>query len=332
MNDRVVQQAVGPDEAGMRLDRWFKQLYPGLGFGHLQKLLRTGQIRVDGKRAKSDTRLESGQVVRIPPLGMSSSGVAPVRLPSQPDEDPETTRAFLRSITLYEDDDVLALNKPYGLAVQGGSGLSRHVDGLLEALRDKKGQKPRIVHRLDRDTSGVLLVAKRRSTASALAEAFRSRDARKVYWALVRLVPHPPQGKISSYLVRDAETDGETMRIAKHGEEGAVHAVSYYSVIEKAANRFAWVSLKPVTGRTHQLRVHMESIGHPILGDPKYFRVENWELPSGMQNRLHLLARRLVIPHPSGGVLDITAPLPKHMEQSWALLGFGDGREDDADA
>lgn len=321
----VVQKTVDADEEGMRLDRWFKAHYPSLSFGHLQKILRTGQVRVDGKRAKSDTRLGAGQVVRVPPVGAEAQEPAKpvVWRPSGDDAD------FLRSITLFEDDDVLVINKPYGLAVQGGTGLTRHVDGLLEALRDEKGQKPRIVHRLDRDTSGVMVIAKRRSIAADLAATFRSRSARKIYWALVRGVPNPKQGKVSTYLAKDEKTDGESMRIAKHGEDGATHALSHYNVIDQAAQKLAWVSLKPVTGRTHQLRAHMAHIGTPIIGDPKYFNVENYQLPGGIQNRLHLLARRIVLPHPRGGVIDVTAPLPQHMLQSWNLLGFEKNGSDD---
>jgi 23S rRNA pseudouridine955/2504/2580 synthase len=231
--------------------------------------------------------------------------------------------AFLKSITLYEDREVMVLNKPMGLAVQGGSGTLRHIDGMLEALRTRDGVKPRLVHRIDKDTSGILLIAKTRLAAATLAKSFRSRSARKVYWALVAGVPKVKQGRISTYLAKGGGPEGELMRVAKHGEEGADHAVTYYAVVEKAANLLAWLSLKPVTGRTHQLRAHAAHMGHPIVGDPKYFDIENWELPGGIQNRLHLLARRLVLPHPSGkGKIDVTAPLPPHMQQSWNLLGF----------
>jgi len=314
---QVETRMVGRDEAGMRLDRWFKEHYPGLGFGHLQKLLRSGQVRVDGGRVKTSTRLNPGQAVRVPPLtGEDAPAARPKQTAGGDDE------AFLRSILLYEDDDVFVFNKPAGLAVQGGSGMTRHIDGMLESLTDR-GVKPRLVHRIDRETSGVLLVARTRAAASTLARTFRSRSARKIYWALVYGVPRPAQGRISTYLKREPSEEGDVMRIARHGEEDAQHAVSVYSVVDQVAGRLAWLSLKPVTGRTHQLRIHMASIGHPILGDSKYFNIENWELPGGIQNRLHLLARRLVIPHPSGrGVIDVTAPLPPHMAQSWNLLGF----------
>ncbi|MBX3520657.1 MAG: RluA family pseudouridine synthase [Xanthobacteraceae bacterium] len=328
----VQTRKVKSDEEGMRLDRWFKAHFPELAFGHLQKLLRTGQVRVDGARAKTNTRLEPGMAVRVPPLarekGESESSVdiaragAPAKPPSKMG-DAKADAAFLKSITLYEDREVMVLNKPYGLAVQGGSGTTRHIDGMLEALRGKDGQKPRLVHRIDKDTSGILLIAKTRLAAATLAKTFRSRSARKIYWALVAGVPKPRQGRISTYLAKGAGEGGELMRVAKHGEDEASHAVTYYAVIDHAAHKLAWISLKPVTGRTHQLRAHTSHIGHPIVGDPKYFSIENWELPGGMQNRLHLLARRLVIPHPKGeGVIDVSAPLPPHMQQSWNLLGF----------
>jgi 23S rRNA pseudouridine955/2504/2580 synthase len=217
-----------------------------------------------------------------------------------------------------------------GLAVQGGSGTTRHLDGMLEVLRQPgpDGQRPRLVHRLDKDTAGCLLVAKTRFAAAALAKTFRSRSARKIYWALTAGVPKPKQGRISTYLAKEEREEDSFMRIAQHGEEGASHAVTFYAVVDAAGPSLAWVSLKPVTGRTHQLRAHMAHVGHPILGDPKYFQKENWELPGGIQNRLHLLARRIAVPHPRGGTIDVTAPLPPHMQQSWNLLGLDATRYD----
>ena len=206
----------------------------------------------------------------------------------------------------------MVLNKPMGLAVQGGSGTTRHIDGMLGALRGPDGQRPRLVHRLDKDTAGCLLVAKTRFAAAALAKTFRSRSARKVYWALVVGVPKPAQGRISTYLAKQEVEEDSFMRIAKHGEKDAVHAVTYYAVVETAAQQLAWLSLKPVTGRTHQLRAHMAHIHHPIVGDPKYFNKENWQLPGGIQNRLHLLARRIAVPHPRGGILTFSAASAAH--------------------
>lgn len=314
---------VTADENDMRVDRFLEARFSGLSFSHIQRIVRKGELRVNGRRADSKDRLKAGQAVRIPPLKLD----APKARESSASED-EKTRAFLKSITLYEDDDVLVLNKPYGLAVQGGSGTTRHVDGMLDALRDRSGQKPRLVHRIDKDTSGCLLVAKTRFAASALAKSFRSRDARKIYWALVAGVPRPHQGRISTYLAKEEIERDSFMRVAQHGEDGASHAITYYAVVETAAQKLAWISLKPVTGRTHQLRAHCAHIEHPIVGDPKYFSIENWELPGGIQNRLHLLARRIVLPHPRGGVIDVSAPLPPHMRQSWNLLGFDADRYD----
>ncbi len=314
---------VAPDEAGLRVDRFLEARFPGLSFSHIQRIIRKGELRVNGKRAAPKDRLDAGQAVRIPPLKLEAP-----RAPGPTSEADAKTRAFLKSITLYEDADVLVLNKPMGLAVQGGSGTTRHVDGMLEVLRDAQGQRPRLVHRLDKDTAGCLLVAKTRFAAAALAKTFRSRSARKIYWALVAGVPRPAQGRISTFLAQEEREEDSFMRIAEHGEEGASHAVTYYAVVETAARQLAWLSLKPVTGRTHQLRAHMAHINHPIVGDPKYFSKENWELPGGIQNRLHLLARRIAVPHPHGGRIDITAPLPPHMQQSWNLLGFDATRYD----
>ena len=347
----VTTRVVKDDEAEMRLDRWFRTRFPDLAFGHLQKLLRTGQVRVDGKRAKADTRVSPGQTIRIPPLdkaapepapgfveagsgksaphpgphpaGTGRGGERPRALPKA-DRKTEETRAFLKSITLYEDSEMMVLNKPAGLAVQGGSGTVRHLDGLLEALTTKEGVKPRLVHRLDKDTAGCLIVAKTRLAAATLAKTFRSRSARKVYWAIVAGVPRVKQGRISTYLAKGEDEHGDArMQVARHGDEGADHALTYYAVVDTSAQKLAWLSMKPVTGRTHQLRAHAAHIGHPIVGDPKYFDKQNWELPGGMQNKLHLLARRIVIPHPkTGKPVDVTAPLPAHMQQSFNLLGL----------
>jgi 23S rRNA pseudouridine955/2504/2580 synthase len=315
---------VAPDEADMRVDRFLVARFPQLAFTHIQRIVRKGELRVDGKRAKPNERLEAGAKVRVPPLKLDQPKPA-----ARAAAEGEDARAFLKSITLYEDKDVLVLNKPMGLAVQGGSGTKRHVDGMLEGLRDEEGQKPRLVHRLDKDTSGCLVVAKTRFAAMTLGKSFRSRLARKIYWALVAGVPRVKQGRVSTYLAKEEVERDSRMRVASHGDEGASHALTYYAVVETAAQKLAWLSFKPVTGRTHQLRAHAAHIGHPIVGDPKYFDVENWELPGGIQNRLHLLARRIVIPHPrTGKPIDVTAPLPAHMRQSFNLLGFDADRYD----
>jgi 23S rRNA pseudouridine955/2504/2580 synthase len=337
------------DEAEMRLDRWFRARYPAVPFGHLQKLMRSGQVRVDGRRAKGETRVAPGQIVRVPPLARAeaepkpagaarrtaarAAGAAPPRAPL-PDADGSfdaaEARAFLNAITLHEDEDMLVIDKPFGLAVQGGPGIRRSVDHLLAVIPDRNGQRPRLVHRLDKDTSGCLVIARSRLAAATLAKTFRSRAARKIYWSLVVHVPRIKQGRISTFLAKGEGPEGiEKMVVANQGDEGAEHAVTYYAVVETAAQKLAWLSMKPVTGRTHQLRAHAAHIGHPIIGDPKYFDKENWQLPGGIQNRLHLLARRIVIPHPrTGGPVDVTAPLPAHMAQSWNLLGFDAKRYD----
>ena len=324
----VEQIAVEPGEAGMRLDRWFKAHYPGLGFGELQKLLRSGQIRLDGGRAKAETRVEAGQTVRVPPLAVDCKGSAALTPRTMRDKgDAE----LLGQMLLHEDPKVFVFDKPSGLAVQGGSGVSRSVDHMLEAWRNQKGEKPRLVHRLDRDTSGVLVVARTRLAAMKLSEAFRGRDAQKTYWALVRGVPKKHEGQISSWLIREPTPEGDRVRVAKHGEKGADHAVSHNRVVEQAAQSLSWLEMEPHTGRTHQLRVHAASIGCPIIGDSKYFEADqNWEFPGGVQNRLHLHARRIVIPHPDGGVIDVSAPLPPHMKQSWNLLGFSEASAEEA--
>jgi 23S rRNA pseudouridine955/2504/2580 synthase len=295
-------------------------------------------VRVDGKRIDTSTRLEEGQTVRVPPLR-----IEPPASPAVKRARPEDAAA-IREMTLFEDKDLMVLNKPFGLATQGGSGQTRHIDGMLEALA-KGDSRPVLVHRLDRDTSGVLLVAKSRRMAADLGEIFRSRQAKKIYWALVEGVPKPAQGRISLYLAkgpgmekaRGGGRELEKMRIAKHGEADAQHSLTYYAIVDKVAPRCAWLSMKPLTGRTHQLRAHAEAIGHPIFGDPKYGHRPEDEvrrrdplraMPDGLERKLHLLARRLVLPHPGGGTLDVTAPLPEHMKKSWALFGF-DARQYD---
>ena len=331
---------VGEDEEGMRLDRWFKRRMPALSLSHLNKIVRTGKVRIDGARVKTATRLIKGQSIFVPPLNLEALPVVAANSPSAED------LKALRAMILYEDRDLLALNKPHGLAVQGGSGTTHHIDGMLAAMPDEQGFRPVLVHRLDRDTSGVLLVARTRRIAADLGEIFRSRQARKIYWALVEGVPKPRQGKISLFLAKGpgvagparegADTQGtrardEKMRIAQHGEADARHSVTYYTVVDKIAPRLAWLSMKPVTGRTHQLRAHAEAIGHPIVGDPKYGQTSGKDprrsdplraIPDGVERKLQLLARRLILPHPRGGTLDVTAPLPAHMQSAFDLLGF----------
>ncbi|MEL6094188.1 RluA family pseudouridine synthase [Bartonella schoenbuchensis] len=310
----------------MRLDRWFKVHYPGLAFGYLQKLLRSGQIRVDGRRVKTDIRLVIGQSIRVPFLSVDNKKNLSVTDKIIHDQD---KLAILEKMLLYKDPKIFVLNKPAGLAVQGGSGLTCHIDGMLEVWRNKKGEKPRLVHRLDRETSGVLIIARSRGAAQALTAAFRARETKKTYWALVRGVPRKKQDKISTWMVKETTAQGDKMRVCEHGEPDSNHAVSYYRVLDTRGRALSWLEMEPYTGRTHQLRVHAAYMDHPIIGDSKYFFSDNnWELPGGIQNRLHLHARRIRIPHPSGGILDIIAPLPPHMVQSFNLLAFNENDGD----
>jgi len=337
--DKPASYQIGEDEAGMRLDRWLHRRFPDVANSHLMRIVRKGEVRVSGKRADVSTRLATGENVRVPPLRIAARE-GPVKRVDPGD------REAIRAMTLFEDRDVLVLNKPYGLAVQGGSGTTRHIDGMLQALADSQGNRPVLVHRLDRDTSGVLLIAKSRKMAAELGEIFRSRRARKIYWALVEGVPKPAQGRISMFLAKgegmdDARGQGradlERMRVAKHGDPDAQHSLTLYAVVDKVAPRLAWLSMRPVTGRTHQLRAHCEAIGHPIVGDPKYNRRPLNDparsdplraLPPGLEPKLHLIARRLILPHPRGGVIDVTAPLPQHMKKSFAMFGFDEHERD----
>jgi 23S rRNA pseudouridine955/2504/2580 synthase len=334
--DKAASYEIGEDEAGMRLDRWLHRRFPGISNSHLMKIVRRGEVRVAGRRADVSTRLAPGESVRVPPL-RPAAGQGPVVRRANPGD-----REAIGEMTLFEDRDVIVLNKPYGLAVQGGSGTKRHVDGMLEALADKHGDRPVLVHRLDRDTSGILLIAKSRKIAADLGEIFRSRRAKKIYWALVEGVPKPAQGRISMFLAKGeamgaargagaGRADLERMRVASHGDKDAQHSLTLYAVVDRVTPRLAWLSMRPVTGRTHQLRAHCEAIGHPIIGDPKYNRrpandpARNDPLravPPGLEPKLHLLARRLVLPHPRGGIIDVTAPLPEHMKKGFAMFGF----------
>jgi 23S rRNA pseudouridine955/2504/2580 synthase len=322
----VGNRTVSAEESGMRVDRWFHLHYPQLTHAYLNKLLRTGQVRVGGKRVKANARLSAGQELRIPPLAFERR---PADLPAEqvsplsPKE-----RALFRSMVLYEDEDLYVLDKPEGLAVQGGTRTHRHIDGLLLGLAAELKERPRLVHRLDRETSGVLVVAKRRAIAAALGRLFATRSVRKIYWALVKGVPRPAQGQIDLALIKARSGEGDRVRAADEEEEDeAQRAVTSYAVIDKAPPVASWVSLKPVTGRQHQLRAHMSIIGHPILGDAKYGGMD--ALPDGIARKLHLHARRICFPHPRGGAVDVTAPLPDFMRRSLEFFGFEPDRYDD---
>jgi 23S rRNA pseudouridine955/2504/2580 synthase len=259
----VEQKRVGDDEDGIRLDRWFKAHYPELGHGQLQKLLRTGQIRVDGGRVKAGQRIQSGQTIRVPPM-------APMQRKSSIANASQDDAEFMRSLVLYQDDDVIALNKPAGLAVQGGTNTHRHIDGMLQALAINPREQLRLVHRLDKDTSGVLLIARSRKATAAFGKALKAHQAKKIYWALVVGVPRPELGAIEAPLVKRGPLGEERMVVAEDGDKEAQYALTRFCVIETAAQELSWVALWPVTGRTHQLRAHMAAIGHPIVGDGKY--------------------------------------------------------------
>jgi len=312
--DAVRQFTVGHDDEGVRLDRWFKRHLPKVGFAMVSRWARTGQIRVDGKRADVDTRLTAGQVLRVPPGGEAKPGApaARVRKPLT-----EGQIELADSMVLTQDRAAIVLNKPPGLATQGGSGTKEHVDGLLDAYAET-GPRPRLVHRLDKDTSGVLLIARTPGSAAFFSKRFSGRSARKIYWALVVGVPSINDGMIELPLAKQPGTGGEKMHVDE--KEGQA-ARTRYRVLDRAGNRAAWVELHPMTGRTHQLRVHMAAIGHPIVGDGKYGGQEAF-LSGSISRKMHLHARRLIIEHPDGVPLDVTAPLPEHFANSLSQLGF----------
>ncbi|HXR87627.1 MAG TPA: RluA family pseudouridine synthase [Stellaceae bacterium] len=313
---------VAPEDAEIRLDRWFKRHFPDLGHGRLEKLLRTGQIRLDGKRVEASDRVAPGQRVRVPPL---SSAPRPDANPPRAAPSAADTR-LLQERVLYRDAEMIVINKPEGLAVQGGSGTSRHLDGLLDALHFEAKERPRLVHRLDKDTSGVLVLARSAQAAARLGDLFRSKAARKVYWAITVGVPKPRSGKIDQPLAKHAGPGGE--RVAADDEEGD-RALTYYRTVARAGDRFAWLALEPVTGRTHQLRVHCLTLGTPILGDGKYGGAAAHPPSLPQARKLHLHARAIALPLPSGKMVSVTAPLPPHMRTSWDFFGFEDASERD---
>ncbi len=315
----LATRTVLDDEADIRLDRWFRRHFPGVPQSAIQKLCRTGQVRVDGKRVEAATRLNPGQAIRIPPLP------APPPPKPVPTLDPAMVRE-IEAMVLYRDEHVIVLNKPYGLPVQGGPGISRHVDGMLDGLRGEDEPRPRLVHRLDRDTTGLLLIARTPGSAAKLAAAFRSRDMEKTYWAIVAGRPIPVEGIIDLPLKRFDGDRGERTAPAQRDDEEAARAITEFRTLDHASQKLAWLELKPRTGRTHQLRVHCVAIRAPILGDTKYARPDQNNAFSasikGLPDKLHLHARALTLPHPAGGVLRMEAELPPHMVETFATLGF----------
>lgn len=309
---------VDKGEDGVRLDRWFKRRWPHLNHIQIQKLTRSGQIRVDGARAKPETRLLTGAQVRVPPL----PDAPPPRAKGELDA---REAAYARSLVIYEDEEVLALNKPSGLAVQGGTKTTRHVDGLLSAWGEGL-ERPRLVHRLDRDTSGVLVLGKTPAAAAKLAGAFAKRKAQKIYWAIVAGFPKPGEGVIDLPLVKKGVGDRELMVPAEPGDPRAETADTEFKTMARAGPRAAWMALWPHTGRTHQLRAHMLAMGHPILGDPKYRTDASNELSGALKLQLH--ARRLVLPHPSRGTLMLEAPISRELRAGFEHFGFDEHEAD----
>lgn len=336
-------QTITVEEADtdQRIDRWLRRLFPHVSQGRIEKMCRKGELRVDGGRVKASSRVLSGQVVRIPPLPDKDHIPAPPQTRIS-----DADAKMIRDCVIYRDDHILALNKPAGLAVQGGSGQSRHVDGLAAALTFDLEEKPRLVHRLDKDTSGVLLLARSRAAAAGLTAAFRHRNTRKIYWALVAGVPTPYLGEIKAGLVKarghGKDGEGEKMIVVSPDEinetPGAKRAHTYYSALYRVAGRATWVAMEPITGRTHQLRAHMAAIGHPIVGDGKYGGSgqdnpgDGWGAQLGgiISKKLHLHARGLSFEHPvTRQTVTVTASLPDHMKDSWETFGWTEDLADD---
>ena len=311
--DEVRQFTVDAEDDGIRLDRWFKRHLPEASFNIVSRWARTGQLRLDGKRAAPGDRIEAGQEIRVPPAEPPKEAKPKKERPPLS----EDQVAFAQSLDFHRDASALVLNKPPGLATQGGTKTKDHVDGLLDALRYDAETRPKLVHRLDKDTSGALLVARTPRAAAFFAKLFSTRKTTKVYWAIVIGVPDIEDGVIDLPLAKQPGTGGEKMHVAEDGQP----AKTRYRVIERAGNRAAFVALQPFTGRTHQLRAHMAAIGHPILGDGKYGGQDAF-LTGGISRKLHLHARRLALPHPDGGTLDVKAEIPEHFRKTLAALGF----------
>jgi len=316
--DIVRQFTVGADDEGVRLDRWFKRHLPQVGFATISRWARTGQIRVDGKRAKPEDRLAAGQIVRVPPGGNLPKGAPAPRREISPEEEAEAD-----AMLILRTDAALVLNKPPGLATQGGTGTTKHVDMMLDAYANSDEPRPRLVHRLDKDTSGVLLVARTPGSAAFFSKRFSGRTAKKIYWALVVGVPQVYEGTVEAPLAKQPGSGGEKMHV---DEENGQPARTAYRVIDRAGSAAAWVELQPFTGRTHQLRVHMAAIGHPIVGDGKYGGQEAF-LTGTISRKMHLHARRLIIDAPANkkgerDTIDVTAELPEHFAASMTQLGF----------
>lgn len=304
-------------ENDWRIDKWFKKNFPDLGFGHLSKLMRTGQIRANGKRIKAGFRVAEGMEIRVPPLGdFSHSGKERPPRPDKKKHGEEDTR-YIRDMVIYQDNSVIVLNKLPGLAVQGGNKITRHVDGLLDCLQGDKPERPKLVHRLDKDTSGLLVIARSSAAAKSLSESFRNRKTDKIYWALVVGRPERNEGTVNAPLDKEPGTRGERMMVVDKGKK----AVTDFYVMDSALKSTSWLAFKPVTGRTHQIRVHATVLNTPIVGDGKYGGKHAF-LDGVVSKKLHLHARSITIDHPDGGLLSMTADLPRHMAESWDMFGF----------
>jgi len=306
---------VTEDDDGIRLDRWFKRHMPDVSFNVVSRWARTGQLRLGGKRAVPGDRVEAGQEIRVPPIEATPARTGQPKRKLEvltPEEE-----QLVREMVIHRDSSAFVLNKPPGLATQGGTKTHQHLDRLLDGLADDAG-RPKLVHRLNKDTSGALLVARTARSAGHFAKSFSGRTARKVYWAIIVGVPSADEGLIDAPLAKQPGTGGEKMHIS---EEHGLPAKTRWRTVDRAGNRAAWVELQPLTGRTHQLRAHMAAIGHPIVGDAKYGGAEAF-LTGGISRKLHLHARRIRIDAPDGGVIDVTADLPPHFSESLAMLGF----------
>jgi 23S rRNA pseudouridine955/2504/2580 synthase len=317
----IATRVITEDEADIRLDRWFRRHFPSATQGVIQKMCRTGQIRVDGKRAETSMRLAPGQSVRVPPLPKTE-----IKLSEKPAPvfDP-LLEAEMTKLVLYRDDHVIVLDKPFGLPSQGGPGISKHLDGMLDGLRYGSEHRPRLVHRLDRDTTGVLVVARTPGVAAKLAALFRGREVEKTYWAVVCGRPVPVEGRIDINLVRIDGFNGDRAAVAGPYDTDVARAITDFSTLDHAARKLAWLEMRPLTGRTHQLRVSCAAIGAPILGDTPYGKEiegRNNALVDGLGEKLHLHARQIAFPHPAGGTLLVEAKLPRHMATTFKDLGF----------
>lgn len=319
MKNLVRKITVSADDDGQRLDRWLKKQLPDIPYSLTQKLIRQGQLRIDGKRAKAETKLKEGQEVRIPPVTEKVRGAKPKL--------GDKAAAFMKSLVIYDDGDVIAINKPYDLASQGGTNTHHHVDGMLDALKNKDGIRPRLVHRLDRETSGVLLLARSAKVARDLGETFSGRKIKKIYWAIVAPVPEQEEGTIRAPVTKGYGKEKERMVV---DEKEGKKAYTDYVVLERTGKDAAFVAFWPRTGRTHQIRLHAEVMGSPIVGDTKYGGTHENIAGMALSKRLHLHARRVICPHPTKkGMLDITAPLPEDLHKSWKAMGYSPNLKSD---